>query len=96
MKINSIILVVFKAIFFQSITAQIDSLPYVPIPEVVVSTCTGDLSPKEAPRSISIILPQEIINAASISLGEALEGVAGFDLKERGAFGIQTDLSIRG
>ena len=96
MKINSIILVVFKAIFFQSITAQIDSLPYVSIPEVVVSTCTGDLSPKEAPRSISIILPQEIINAASISLGEALEGVAGFDLRERGAFGIQTDLSIRG
>ncbi len=96
MKINSIILLVFKAIFFQSITAQIDSLPYVSIPEVVVSTCTGDLSPKEAPRSISIILPQEIINAASISLGEALEGVAGFDLRERGAFGIQTDLSIRG
>ena len=96
MKINSIILLVFKAIFSQSIIAQIDSLPYVSIPEVVISTCPGDLSPKEVPRSISIILPQEIINAASISLGEALEGVAGFDLRERGAFGIQSDLSIRG
>jgi iron complex outermembrane receptor protein len=96
MKINSFILLVFTALFSQSILAQTDSLPSISIPEVVISTCPGDLSPNEAPRSISIILPQEITNAASISLGEALEGVAGFDLRERGAFGIQSDLSIRG
>jgi len=96
MKIKSIILLVFSAISSHSIIAQIDSLHYISIPEVVISTCPGNLSPKEAPRSISIILPQEIINAASTSLGEVLEGVAGFDLRERGAFGIQSDISIRG
>ena len=96
MKINSFILLAFTAIFSLSIVAQTDSLPSISIPEVVISTCPGELTPNEAPRSISIILPQEIANSASISLGEALEGVAGVDLRERGTFGIQSDLSIRG
>jgi vitamin B12 transporter len=96
MKIYSFILLVFTVLFSQYIIAQADSLPSISIPEVVVSTCPGYLSPNEVPRSISIISPQEITNAASISLGEALEGVAGVDLRERGTFGIQSDLSIRG
>lgn len=96
MKINSFIFLAFTALFSLPILAQTDSLPSISIPEVVISTCPGELTPNEAPRSIAIILPQEITNAASISLGEALEGVAGVDLRERGTFGIQSDLSIRG
>jgi hypothetical protein len=70
MKIYSFILLVFTVLFSQYIIAQADSLPSISIPEVVVSTCPGYLSPNEVPRSISIISPQEITNAASISLGE--------------------------
>ena len=96
MKISSFIFLAYTALFSLPILAQTDSLPSISIPEVVISTCPGELTPNEAPRSIAIILPQEITNAASISLGEALEGVAGVDLRERGTFGIQSDLSIRG
>jgi hypothetical protein len=57
MKTNSYILLMFTAIFSQSIIAQTDSHPSISIPEVVISTCPGDLSPNEAPRSTSIIKP---------------------------------------
>jgi len=96
MKINSYVLFAFTALCSAAISAQTDSLLRISVPEAVISTCPGQLAPKEAPRSISVITPQDIIDGASISLGEVLEGVAGVDLRQRGAFGVQSDLSIRG
>ena len=96
MSINSSILLTLVTFFTINLSAQTDSFETVTLKEAVISTCPGELSPEDAPRSISIITPKEIALTAPISLGEALEGVTGVDLRARGAFGVQSDLSVRG
>ncbi len=47
-----------------------------------------------SPKSVAVMLPSEWSGATSIS--EALEFVPGVDVRTRGAWGVQTDISIRG
>ena len=56
----------------------------------------GEIEPKDSPRSISVIYSEEIIQSAAVSIGETLEFVAGVDVRQRGAPGVQSDLTIRG
>lgn len=50
----------------------------------------------EASRTIDIITRQEIEAAPVVSVAELLRYVAGVDIRQRGAHGIQADISIRG
>ncbi len=50
----------------------------------------------EDSRSISIITQNEIERLNVLSINELLQTVAGLDLRQRGANGVQADLSIRG
>ena len=47
-----------------------------------------------SPKSATVLMPTEWRGTASIS--EALEIVPGIDVRTRGAWGVQTDISIRG
>ena len=48
----------------------------------------------DAPKSLTVLQPAEWESSASIT--EALEFIPGVDVQSRGAWGIQTDISIRG
>lgn len=77
-------------------TAQIEPIPSIQIQEVVVIASPGELDAKDSPRSISVISSEEIIQSGAVSIGETLELVTGVDLRQRGALGVQSDLTIRG
>ena len=77
-------------------TAQIEPIPSIQIKEVVVIATPGEVETKDSPRSISVISSEEIIQSAAVSIGETLELVAGVDVRQRGALGVQSDLTIRG
>lgn len=51
---------------------------------------------KQAARQVTVISRQEIAHAPVQSLSELLEFVAGVDVRQRGQFGVQSDISIRG
>lgn len=48
----------------------------------------------DAPKSLTVLQPSEWQSSASIT--EALEFIPGVDVQSRGAWGVQTDISIRG
>ena len=77
-------------------SAQIEPIPSIQIQEVVVIATPGEINPKDSPRSISVISSEEIIQSAAVSIGETLELVTGVDVRQRGALGVQSDLTIRG
>jgi vitamin B12 transporter len=77
-------------------TAQIEPIPSIQIKEVVVIATPGEIEAKDSPRSISVISSEEIIQSGAVSIGETLELVTGVDLRQRGALGVQSDLTIRG
>lgn len=53
----------------------------------------GALPLLTAPKSTTVLAPSEWSGTTSIS--EALEFVSGVDVRTRGAWGVQTDISIR-
>ena len=77
-------------------TAQIEPIPSIQVQEVVVIATPGEIEAKDSPRSISLISSEEIIQSGAVSIGESLELVTGVDLRQRGALGVQSDLTIRG
>ena len=60
---------------------------------------TGSLAktlPQEAPRALVVIGQEEVAQTAASSIADVLESIPGVDVRARGPFGIQTDLSVRG
>lgn len=60
----------------------------------VVGVDFGTQGLADAPKSLTVLQPSEWQSSASIS--EALEFIPGVDVQSRGAWGVQTDVSIRG
>jgi iron complex outermembrane receptor protein len=77
-------------------SAQIELIDSIQIKEAVVIGAPAKIGVIEYPRSVSIITSKEIIQSGAVSIGESLETVAGVDLRQRGALGVQSDLTIRG
>ena len=65
------------------------------IPEAVVQT-TFTETQAASPRNLVTLDPEVITSAAQPSLDGLLETVPGIDARQRGPWGAQTDLSIRG
>ena len=60
---------------------------------------TGSLAktlPQKAPRALVVIGQEEVAQTAASSIADVLESIPGVDVRARGPFGIQTDLSVRG
>ena len=60
---------------------------------------TGSLAktlPQKAPRALVVIGQEELAQTAASSIADVLESIPGVDVRARGPFGIQTDLSVRG
>ena len=65
------------------------------IPEAVVQT-TFTETEAASPRNLVTLNPEVLAGAAQPSLDGVLESVPGIDARQRGPWGVQTDLSIRG
>ena len=53
-------------------------------------------TPQKAPRALVIIGQEEVAQTAASSMADVLESIPGVDVRARGPFGIQSDLSVRG
>lgn len=64
--------------------------------ELTVSGTMAPLSQLQAARIVCVLTRQEIEQAAAQSVNDLLKLVTGVDVRQRGGFGIQTDISIDG
>lgn len=84
--------------------AKGDSLPastaqvLVRLPEatIVVGTTSQTVSRKNAPKAAVALSTREVQQSGAAALTDILEGVSGVDVRNRGPFGVQSDISIRG
>ena len=76
--------------------AQKDSLGLQELEEVYLSGQRITLPFKEASRTITVITAEELQSSAAPSLADALQQIAGIDIRRRGLAGMQADLYIRG
>lgn len=81
--------------FLNFCTAQLDSSAYV-LDQIVVKDNRILIPFSEHSRSINIITRAQIELAPVNSIPELLQYVAGVDIRQRGAHGVQADVSIRG
>jgi len=64
--------------------------------EVMVSGTMAPLTQLQAARIVCVLTCQEIEQAAAQSVNDLLKLATGVDVRQRGGFGIQTDISIDG
>lgn len=64
--------------------------------EVIVSASMAPLTQLQSARIVSVITRQDIEQAAAESVNDLFKLVTGVDVRQRGSFGIQTDISIDG
>ena len=64
--------------------------------EVTVSGTMAPLTQLQAARFVCVLTRQDIEQAAAQSVNDLLKLVTGVDVRQRGGFGIQTDISIDG
>ena len=64
--------------------------------EVVVTGSRAPLTQAEAAKIVSVITRDDIQRAAVESVNDLLKTVTGVDVRQRGGFGVQTDISIGG
>jgi vitamin B12 transporter len=79
-----------------SLAVEGQVIPLVLLPEAPVSVGTAlqSMLKLEAPKATTVLAASELETA--VSLTEALEFVPGVDIRSRGPWGIQSDISIRG
>ena len=64
--------------------------------EVTVSASMAPLTQLQSARIVSVLTRQDIEQAAAQSVNDLLKLATGVDVRQRGGFGIQTDISING
>lgn len=64
--------------------------------EVVVSGSRAPLTQSESAKIVSVITRDDIQRAAAESVNDVLKMATGVDVRQRGGFGVQTDISILG
>jgi iron complex outermembrane receptor protein len=64
--------------------------------EVVVTGSRAPLTQAEAAKIVSVITRDDIHRAAAESVNDVLKMATGVDVRQRGGFGVQTDISING
>lgn len=91
---NFLVLFVFNLILtvsFAQNRIKIDSLQ-----EVIISSSRIDLPFKENSRTIQLITAEDIKKSGVSNVADALQQIAGIDIRRRGTSGMQADLYIRG
>lgn len=66
------------------------------VAEVVISGTLAPLTALQSARMVSVITRDEVQRAAVQSVNDLLKLASGVDVRQRGGFGIQTDISLNG
>lgn len=66
------------------------------VPSVSVTGTRAPLAVDQAARTVDIITREEIAASGATSVNDLLKLTAGVDVRQRGAFGVQGDISING
>lgn len=64
--------------------------------EVVIAGSLAPLTALQSARMVSVLTRQEIEQAAAQSVNDLLKLASGVDVRQRGSFGIQTDICLQG
>ena len=64
--------------------------------EVVVTGSRAPLTDLQSAKIVAVVTREEISRAAATSVNDILKTVTGVDVRQRGGFGVQTDISVRG
>lgn len=64
--------------------------------EVVVSSSRAPMTALQAAKIVSVITREDIHRAPAESINDLLKSATGVDVRQRGGFGVQTDISING
>ena len=64
--------------------------------EVVVTGSRAPLTDLQSAKIVAVVTWEEISRAAATSVNDILKTVTGVDVRQRGGFGVQTDISVRG
>ena len=89
----------FLAFFFSYsflVSAQQNAQKTDSLQEVVISSSRIDLPFKENSRTIQLITADDIKKSGVSNIADALQQIAGIDIRRRGTNGMQADLYIRG
>lgn len=75
-----------------------DSLGHqeVKLDEVIVTGSRAPLTALQSAKIVSVITREDIDRAAAESINDLLKTAIGVDVRQRGGFGVQTDISING
>lgn len=73
-----------------------DQLQPYALEEVEVTASRLPLGELEAARPVTVLTRQEIQGSAIHSINDLLKYAVGVDVRQRGGFGVQTDISLRG
>jgi iron complex outermembrane receptor protein len=73
-----------------------DEAEVISLADVNVTGGRVPLAQIQAPRLVTVITAADIAAAAVHSVNDLLEYAAGVDVRQRGEFGVQTDISVRG
>ena len=76
--------------------ALADTLSPVELDDVEVTAARVPMPMNQAARSVSVISQRQIQASAATSVNDLLKQSAAVDVRQRGPFGIQTDISING
>ena len=87
-------LLFFSVLSINVLQAQ-DTLKY-KLNDVVVTSSKSPVSFSDLSRSVNVISAEEIKSAPANNITDLLQYSAGVDLRQRGAEGVQADVSIRG
>lgn len=79
-----------------TLSAQQDTLVLMDLPDIIIRENRQEFKFSEASRNMEVITKDQIRAAPVISVAELLHYVAGVDIRQRGAHGVQADVSIRG
>lgn len=64
--------------------------------EVVITGSRAPLTDVQSAKIVSVITRDDIQRAAAASINDVLKLATGVDVRQRGGFGVQTDISMRG
>ena len=79
-----------------SLTMQAVDTPHATLQEVQVSATMAPMPQQQAARLLTVISRDDIQRAGVQSINDLLKTLPGIDLRQRGSFGIQTDIAIDG
>lgn len=64
--------------------------------EVIVTGSRAPLTDLQTAKIVTVVTRDDIARAAAESINDVLKLVPGVDVRQRGGFGVQTDISVRG